>query len=65
MVSTRSEIDRTRIVKPTVSRVSGSPGVHEEGQEDDLEAEQINLKWGIGLLSREIMGFKANIHQAN
>ena len=40
----------------------GSPGVHEEGQEDDLETEQINLKWEIGLLSREYLGFKANSH---
>ena len=62
VVSTRSEIDRTRILKPTLSRVSGSPGVHEEGQEDDLETEQINLKWEIGLLSRENLGFKANSH---
>ena len=62
VVSTGSEIDRARIINPTVSRVSGSPGVHEEGQEDDLETEQLNLKWGIGLLSRENIGFKANSH---
>ena len=62
LVSTGSEIDRAHIVNPTVSRVSSSPGVHEEDQEDDLETEQINLKWEIGLLSRENLGFKANSH---
>ena len=60
VVFTGSEIDRARIINPTVSRVSGSSGVHEEGHEDDLETEQMNLNWGIGLLSREIMGFKAD-----
>ena len=37
----------------------------EEDQEDDLERDQLDLKLGIGLLSRETVGSKANSHQAN
>ena len=37
----------------------------DEDQEYDFERDQIDLKLGIRLLNREIMGFKANSHQAN
>ena len=37
----------------------------DEDQEYDFERDQIDLKLGIRLLSQEIMGSKANGHQAN
>ena len=63
VVPIRSEIKRTRVVKPRIQRVRGSPGDQEEGQKDGFETEQINPKLGVGLLNRESVGFKASSHQ--
>ena len=47
---------RKRVVDPIVWRVCGSPGDRDGDRQDDLKAEQINIRSVIGLLSRETVG---------
>ena len=47
---------RKRVVGPIVWRVCGSPGDRDGDRQDDLKAEQINIRSVIGLLGRETVG---------
>ena len=48
--------DRKRVVDPIVWRVCGSLGDRDGDRQDDLKAEQINIRLVAGLLSRETVG---------
>ena len=47
---------RKRVIDPVVWGVCGSLGDRDGDRQDDLKAEQINIRSAIGLLSRESVG---------